>query len=301
MLKIAKDVDLRLWDAAGFFRLLSCWQEHVLDEYKKFNDTLIGTRICNDVVTRREDVSGVYILYFKNSAKFYIGSARLLRKRVDVHIAMLKGGKHYNHLMTRASGDKCDMPEVLFLLTETEKQARSVEQRLIDLVFKDPYCLNQRAQVEEYRPSTEETRAKLKAAAEKQWRNEEFSKRIKQIYAKPESLARRIEAGIRNTKDPEYIKKLSEASKAKWKDPEYAEKIKQSGKDVWKDEAFRARHKAAMIEKWKDQEHRARALGPAALARRIPVTIEGVTYTHIGAAASALGLCETTIRKRYLR
>jgi hypothetical protein len=66
-------------------------------------------------------------------------------------------------------------------------------------------------------------------------------------------------------------------------------------------EGFRERHGEAMRAKWADPEYRASVrskISEAAIGRRIPVVIDGVEYTHVGAAATALGISESTARRR---
>lgn len=302
MLLVNTEVRLELWDAPGVFRLLSCACEKNLHEYKEYNDSLFEVKHDFVKPTRRNDWAGVYILYFRKTAKFYIGSSKFIQRRVEVHFTMLKNNYHYNDLITRAyENNNRENPDVIFIKTYTEDHARKVEQRLIDLVFMDPYCLNQRQMVEEYRPATESTREKLSKAAGNQWRDEEFKKRIQAINAKPENLARRIANGKKLIEDPEYLKKLSDASKKLWDDPEYAAKIKESGAAVWKEEGFKERHKAAMQAKWADPEYKARVIAKGSEKRRKPVVIDGVQYSHIGAAAATLGIPETTLRRKYLK
>ncbi|BCM95105.1 putative GIY-YIG type nuclease [Burkholderia phage FLC6] len=299
MLIVDKEVDLSLWDAAGFFRLLSCLEENEIDEYKQYNDSLIGMRYLNIMPTQQNDISGVYVMYFKSNSKFYIGSSRKCAGRIAVHHNYMKAGRHQNVRIVQAyrENHQCK-PEVIFIDTYTEERARHVEQRLIDLVFLDPYCLNQRQMVEEYRPSTESTREKLQSSAKRQWQDPNFKKKIKKIYSDPNHRERRIANGKKLTEDPEYMKKLSDASKKLWEDPEYAEKIKRSGSAVWDDEAFKERHKAAMKAKWADPEYKARVVGKRAEAQRKPVTINGVQYSHAKAAAQALGMSETSVRRK---
>lgn len=301
MLIVDKEADLSLWDAAGFFRLLSCLEKSELDEYKKYNDSLIGMRYLNVMPTQQNDISGVYVLYFKTNSKFYIGSSRKCAGRIAVHRNYMKSGKHQNVRIIQAFRENHQRaPEVIFIDTHTEDRARQVEQRLIDLVFMDAFCLNQRQQVEEYRPSTETTREKLSKAASNQW-TEEFRERIKAINKKPENLAKRIANGKKLAADPDYIKKLSDASKSVWQDQHYVAKQRESGAAVWKEEGFKERHKAAMQAKHADPEYKAnaiRGLVAARLARHKPVTIGGVQYPHAKAAAQALGMSETSVRRK---
>ncbi|BAS04860.1 putative GIY-YIG type nuclease [Ralstonia phage RSF1] len=302
MLQVAQDVNLSLWDAAGFFRLLDCWQNDEIETYRQYNDSLMGTRYTFREINRREDTAGVYILYFRQNGKFYIGSARSLMRRLADHESKIRNGKHPNAKLLNAYKNNYDrLPDVFYILTDSDPLARQVEQRLIDLVFMDACCLNQRTMVEEYRPATEDTRKKLQEGAKRQWGDPDFKKKISEIYADPKHKAKRIANGKKLTEDPEYMKKLSDASKKLWEDPEYAEKIRQSGSAVWKEEGFKERHKAAMQAKHSDPEYRAnatRGLAASNAARQKPVTIGGVQYPHAKAAAQALGMSETSVRRK---
>lgn len=299
MLQVAKDVNLNLWDAAGFFRLLSCWLCGEIEEYRKYNDSLVGTRYTFREVTRQEDYAGVYILYFHQNGKFYIGSSWSMASRVSKHVSMLRKYKHSNSKMKQAYKDNGDKdPLVLFIVTFSDKFARTVEQRLLDLVFWDPYCLNKTQMVEEYRPETKETKELKRDKAQKQWSNPEFRKKIKEIYAKPENLARRIANAQRNANDPEYRKKIGEASRRVWQDPEYVAKQRESGAAVWKEEGFKERHAVAMRTKWADPEYKARVSAKRGESQRKSIVINGVTYSHAGEAAKVLGISETSARRK---
>jgi group I intron endonuclease len=300
MLVVEKDANLDLWDAAGFFRLLSCYSEDEMSEYKKYNDSLMGTFNLNVKVNQQKDICGVYVLYFESSGHFYIGSSVNVAQRVAIHNWQLRKDRHHNNHMSAVFKKYGKPPETIFINTFGDKAARAAEQRLIDLVFMDPYCLNQRQMVEEYRPATETTREKLSKAASNQW-NDEFRKKIQAINKKPETLAKRIENGRRLAQDPEYLKKLSDASKKLWEDPEYIAGQRASGAAVWKEEGFKERHAEAMKAKWADPEYKAnaqRGLLAANAARQKPVTIGGVQYPNAKAAAQALGMSETSVRRK---
>lgn len=304
MLQVSTDVRLGLWSAPDFFKLISCYLEDTLDDYRKYNDSLVDTRVCYREVTRSNEFSGVYIFYFKKNGKFYIGSSRTLAFRTAGHEAMLRKGYHSNKRMQKAYAEndsRC--PEPIFIITDGESAARAAEQRLLDLVFNDPYCLNRCRMVDTHRPSTEETCKKLSAAAKKQWADPEFKKRIREINARPENLARRIATAQRLAKDPEYRAKIGAASKEVWKDLAYVEKQKLSGAAVWKEEGFRERHSSAMKSHWDNPEYRSRLKAireEKGNPKRMPICIFGVRYEHARAAAKALGIGENTVRRRCL-
>lgn len=301
MLLVNTDVRLELWNAVGVLRLLSCALEENLINYKKYNDCLFETQLDFVKPTRRKDWAGVYIFYFRKCKKFYIGSSKAMTQRIESHFSLIKSGRHYNKLILKAFDKNAgELPQVIYIKTFTEGHARKVEQCLIDLVFMEPHCLNQRRQVEEYRPSTEDTRERLSNAAKKQW-TEEFRKKIREINKKPENLAKRITNGNKLKQNPDYMKKLSVASKKLWEDPEYAEKIRRSGAAVWDKAGFRERHGAAMRAKHSDPEYRknaTRGLEVATSARRKPVTIGGTSYPCAKVAAESLGMSLSSVRRK---
>lgn len=301
MIVIKKEANFNLWDAAGIFRLLSCADKNNLRDYKKFNDSLFDTFYMDIKVTQKKDITGVYILYFKNSGKFYIGSSVNVALRVAAHFHQLKNGTHQNNHMLSIYKKYKIFPEVIYLNTFGLILARHAEQRLIDLVFMDRWCLNQKQQVVEYRPSTEETLTKQRESARKQWADEDFKKKIREINKQPKNLQVRVEAAIRNAKNPDYIKKLSEASKKIWENEEYLENQRRSGAAVWEMDGFRERHSNAMKSKWADPEYRARLAKITELRqndKRRGLSIDGKIYAHAQLAAKDLGVSINTVRRR---
>lgn len=292
--------NLKQWTAAGFHRLLWCWVDDEIEEYCNYPEAFAGVGPALSGIRYSGDRCGVYVLYFRNSGKFYIGSTYYLQVRSRTHLYFLKANKHYNQKLQCEYDRRRALPDVIYLFTNTEGEARTVEQRLVDLLFNDPYCVNQRHMVEEYRPAHEDTRKKLSDAAKAQWQDPDFRSKIKDIYADPAVKARRVETGKRLAADPEYLKKLSSATKRLWEDPEYAANQKKSGAATWEIEGFRERHGAAMRAKWADPDYKASVRGKidAAIARsRKPLVIDGVTYSHARAAALALGISESTARR----
>lgn len=296
MLQIDRNADLGQWTASGFFNLIECWQNDDLESYFDGSHFLEGSRLTHREVTRQCDYSGVYVLYFRRCGKFYIGSSRTMSVRTSIHFSRLKRTDHPNRRMLGIYRQYNQLPEIFFIITNGEDHSRIVEQRLIDLVFDDPYCLNQRQLVEEYRPATDETKGRLRDAAKRQWEREGFRETIRELNRRPDEVKRRSDIGKRLGQDPERNKHFSETTRRQWEREEYREAQKKSGSAVWEDPEFRDRHSAAMKAKWADPDYR------ASIKRKpinyITITIGDVTYPHAKAAAAALGISVNTARRR---
>lgn len=84
----------------------------------------------------------VYVLRSKMADIFYIGSIVQLDKRVDRHLRDLKAGKHHNCILQTAWNAYGDVSLYKTLDANSEEEARSMEQRLIDKFITDDKCAN---------------------------------------------------------------------------------------------------------------------------------------------------------------
>ena len=222
-------------------------------------------------MSRRSPLSipGIYVVTNTISGTVYVGQARNIRKRWEVHRCTLENGNHRNRYLQRAwekYGAAAFRFEVLADLSDVAKEDLGVrlnEEEIAALRrFPDTYNLMEAGYSGTLASDT--TRKLLSQMRRSTWADPVLRERIvagmKKRAADPEHQKRRG-AGIaayRNT--PEAKAAVSAHAKRLWADPKH--RAEQSAKRTanWQDDEYRAQQTASRSATWKDPEVRARRL-----------------------------------------
>lgn len=209
-----------------------------------------------------ESFPAAYALLHQASGKAYVGSTRNLYLRMQQHRFHLKEGDHKNRYLQEAYNES---PELTVRYTKTTSKADAVviEQQLIDELLLTGNLFN---------ISPDATFAN-KGVPVSEERKEELRQRTIAQFATQEARERQ-----------------SQLSKQKWEDPEY--RAKQEGREI--PTTVRKEISNTVSALWKDEAYRKRVLA-SQKKRRVPVTINGTTYSCRAEAATSLGLTRSQI------
>lgn len=217
----------------------------------------------------RLSISGIYTLTNAVSGTVYVGQARNIRKRWEVHRSTLEHGKHRNGYLQRAwnkYGASAFRFEVILDLSDTPKDNlghRLNEEEIAALRrFPDTYNLMEAGWSGTI--ASDSTRKLLSNIRQEMWADPILRERIvaamKERAADPEHQKRRG-AGIaayRNT--PEAKAAVSAHAKSLWADPEHRAAQSEIRTANWQNEEYRAQQTASRSATWKDPAVRARRL-----------------------------------------
>lgn len=212
-------------------------------------------------------ISGIYTVTNTVSGTVYVGQARNIRKRWEVHRSTLENGKHRNGYLQRAwnkHGAAAFRFEVILDLSDVPKNdlaARLNEEEIGALRrYPDTYNLMEAGQSGTLASDT--TRQLWSQQRRAIWADPILRERIvaamKKRAADPEHQKRRgaAIAAYRNT--PEAKAAVSAHMTNLWADPEH--RAEQSARRTanWQDEAYRSQQTASRKATWQDPEKRAR-------------------------------------------
>lgn len=215
----------------------------------------------------RLNVSGIYTLTNAVSGTVYVGQARNIRKRWEVHRSTLEHGTHRNGYLQRAwnkYGASAFRFEVILDLSNVPKDDLAARLNVEEIAalrrFPDTYNLMEAGYSGVI--ASDSTRRLLSQQRLAMWADPILRERlvaaIRERSADPEHQKRRG-AGIaayRNT--PEAKAAVSEHMTKLWTDPEH--RAEQSARRTanWQDSAYRAQQSASRAQTWKDPEVRAK-------------------------------------------
>lgn len=213
------------------------------------------------------NIPGIYAVTNTVSGRVYVGQARNIRKRWEVHRSTLGNGKHRNGFLQRAwnkRGAQAFRFEVIVDLSSVHKNDLAARLNVEEIAALRRYPETYNLMEAGYSGvlASDATRQLLSQQRLAIWADPVLRERIvsamKKRASDPEHQKRRG-AGIaayRNT--PEAKAAVSAHSKALWADPEHW--AEQSAKRTanWQDEAYRSQQSASRAATWRDPEKRAR-------------------------------------------
>lgn len=215
----------------------------------------------------RLSISGIYTLTNAVSGTVYVGQARNIRKRWEVHRSTLERGKHRNGYLQRAwnkYGAAAFRFEVILDLSNTPKDdlGRRLNEEEIAALRRFPDTYNLMEAGWSGTIASDSTRKLLSHIRQEMWADPLLRARIvaamKERAADPEHQKRRGEgiAAYRNT--PEAKAAVSAHMTNLWTDPDH--RAEQSARRTanWQDEAYRAQQSASRAATWQDPEVRAK-------------------------------------------
>lgn len=229
-------------------------------------------------MSRRNPVSipGIYTLTNTVSGTVYVGQARNIRKRWEVHRCTLEKGGHRNGYLQRAwnkYGPEAFRFEVILDLSSTPRDAlttRLNEEEIAALRhYPETYNLMEagysgtvasdatRRLLSEQRKANwadPERRARIVSGMRKRAADPEHQKRrgvgIAAYHNQPEVKAATSARMTDMWTDPEHRAEQSAKRKANWQDGEYRAQQFESRSAVWQDPAVREKRRAGMRAAW---------------------------------------------------
>ncbi len=208
--------------------------------------------------------TGVYVLLFYNSNKFYIGSSINIKRRIHQHLHKLNKKTHSKNFLDAYSvKDLLDF-QCIIIKTKTREEAFDVEQYFLDNTNNDSNRLNKSIDA---RDSSKLNRTELER---EEWINK-ISSSVKKLYDDPiyhysvvkankdkverEKIKKETDPVFKQEFDNRYIK-LSESMKKMHSDPLYKEKIKESFRKYWDNNSNREKHSLIIKERMQDPVYR---------------------------------------------
>lgn len=250
-----------------------------------------------NLTTHRPDEVGIYILQNEDTQQTYFGSG-ILRRRFNTHKSQLKNGNHPNPKLQSAYNKNSNFVFIgLPIEGDDKKEVRAtafaLEQMDISENIDNPLMLNIAKDVEaNYRDLTHtpEARAVMSSKLKEKWQDPQF--REKTVTAQNEG-----KANVSEEDKLAHRQKLSEAQHARY------ERIGASPtKGQTRSEDFCQRNSQNIAEKWQDPEYREKQrqarLGGEREAARKQVSVDGVIYPSLTAAAAAFGITKQGARGR---
>jgi group I intron endonuclease len=116
-------------------------------------------------VVGTKKVSGTYILEHQASLKYYVGSSTDLTRRQKEHIKELRSNTHHSKELQHLYNTE---PCFTFITLSVTDNVKEEEQKLLDIHYAKPLCLNLAANSvapQQDRPHTEQTKSKMIQAA----------------------------------------------------------------------------------------------------------------------------------------
>jgi len=228
-------------------------------------------------------IPGIYTVTNGVSGTVYVGQARNIRKRWEVHRSTLEGGKHRNGYLQRAwnkYGPAAFRFEVVVDLSaapESELGERLNAEEIAALKrYPDTYNLMEAGYSGTI--ASDATRELLSQQRLAIWADPELRERIlvgmRRRAADPEHQKRRgtaiavakntpenkaaVSAHMRGLwEDPEHRATQKARRAANWQDDVYRAQQTESRKEAWKDPSVQARHSAGQKAAWQDPQKRA--------------------------------------------
>lgn len=222
-------------------------------------------------MTKRSETSipGIYLITNTLTGVVYVGQARNIRKRWEIHRSTLKSKSHRNCYLQRAwdkYGGTAFVFSVFRSMADVSKEMLSsaLNDAEIDILASFPETYNLMEAGVSGVVASDETRALLSSIHKANWANEDFRARrllaLAALHADPEFIARRIEAIREGIRTPDARAKRSKISTALWSEPEFKAKMINKKVQNWEDPEYRAKQSDGRKRSWADPESRARRL-----------------------------------------
>lgn len=207
---------------------------------------------------------GVYLIHHQFTDKVYIGGTVLLTDRINRHISLLKGNRHYNRELQDAY-NLYPYIDIYFKPLESKEAAHVAEQELLDKYFKEEYIFNlaPNAITQEGLRHSDQTIEKMKATRNKP----EMKAFISNLFkGKPlsEEHKRNVGLSLKGRKVSDHNKQIT----------------------------------SALFKGVKRTDEVTANIREAILAKSPRISINGVIYRGCGEAARSLGIKRTTIQYR---
>ena len=243
------------------------------------------------------DELGVYILTEQTTKKFYIGSTQWINKRIDRHWTDLSKGRHHNVNLQQIWNSGFRDFEVTFIVCHTRQDAYELEDKLIKRFVDDPALLNIGVQAiggdnKTKNPDSAEINARTSATLRR-------SIALMSVDEKQKKFGRpgKLNGMFGRTHTAEVRKRLSERHMGH----SYNKGRKLSARHV---EQIRARAKARVGAKnsFYGRTHTDETKAKLSLAKKgnlptnaLKISIDGIVYNSVSAAARALGMVRDTL------
>lgn len=246
-----------------------------------------------------KDEIGVYIIQNEDTLETYFGSG-VLNKRFVRHAGDLRRGNHENHQLQAAYDRNSNFVFIGLPVEATSKEearalAFQIEQADISENIGNPLMLNISKDVgSNWRDMNHslETKAVISQRLNDRWQDPVF--REKTIAAQNEGRA-----AIPEEDKLAYCQKLRNAQLAR-----YERDGGSPTKGQTRSEGFCRQNSQNITEKWQDPEYREKQrlarIGKENVAARKQVTVDGVVYPSLIAAAKAFGITKQGARGRIL-
>lgn len=240
---------------------------------------------------------GIYMIHNEETNQVYFGSG-VLKRRFDVHRSQLKNGNHPNPRLQGAYNKNPNFDFIgLAVEGENKKEVRTtafaLEQMDINENIGNPLMLNIAQDVEanwrdmRHSPETKEVISqKLKS----NWQDPQYREKV---------VNAQNEGKVNMSEDDKALlqKKLSDAQLARY------ERLGGSPtKGQVRSDEFCERNSSYITEMWQDPEYRERQrqarVGRENVAARKQVSVDGVIYPSLTAAAQAFGITKQGARGR---
>lgn len=233
---------------------------------------------------------GIYIIQNPDTCETYFGSG-ILGQRKSSHEYLLKNNKHFNYKLQRAFNKNPNFDFIGMVVDdgasveENRLNALTIEQIDINENWGSPLLLNISQDVNANRAgilSSEEAIEKNRQATTARWQNPAWREKV--IAAQNEG-----KANVSEEEKANHREKLKEAQLARY------QRIGSSPtKGQARSEEFCQRNSQNIAEKWQDPEYREKQRmahqGLENIAARKPVSVDGVIYPSLTAAAQAFGI-----------
>lgn len=237
---------------------------------------------------------GIYAIRNKVNGKVYVGSASKFLRRWYFHKRALQNNRHHSIKLQRA-WNKHGESQFEFLVVETCADDMLIvkEQYWIEALhgFTNGYNSTRNAGNTLGMRHTREAKKKMSEAH-------------KAMLSEPQFLKQRTERLRKIFSSPDIRAKLSNNIKNAWKRPEFRQAATQRAIDQTRDLVWRAEHSVKVKAAWADPERREKmcaAMKGRPASNRKSVTLWGVEYPSIKAAADAYGHSTDWVRVRVRR
>lgn len=237
---------------------------------------------------------GVYILHNPKTDQLYVGSG-ILGPRKKVHETLLENNKHWNYKLQNAYNKSPGFEFKAIPVTgrddaEIRKTALVAEQTVIDLLSTNPFLMNIALHVEApmtgYKHTPEAIESNRQAALT-MWRDPKHRDAI-------------IAAQNAGRDAVPLHEKIATSEKLSMKlIADYASGKRVSTKGQTRSEEFCKERSCLILDKWKDpvykENQRLGRVGKMIGPNKVAVSVDGVPYTSMTAAAAAHGITKQSV------
>lgn len=234
------------------------------------------------------NIPGIYTITNLQTGVVYVGQARNIRKRWEVHRSTLRSGSHRNCYLQRAwnkYGEGAFAFKVHLDLSPVS--LASLGDALNDAEIKTLSAFTETYNLMEAGFSgtvaSDETRALLSAQRKALWADAAFRKKrseaARALHADPDFKARHASAVAEGKRTPEARATMSNRTKQLWASDTHREEQSRRRVANWQDPAYRQRQADSRKASWADPQKRANRVAglKASWARRKAAT-SGASY-----------------------